>query len=630
MLFETVVTKRPEHLWFSPSCGPWSGWSTLNGSRSIQAWDDLQNCRLKHLEQIALGVVLLRFQVSCNRHMHWEQSQASLIFKLPYLSEIHQATLAVDFDMCTAGNLVDPQNGKHIKKGMTVLTTSPRVAESLKNKKCMGQHEHQVIEGSTVRDKQRINRSVFSESYPRKFARDMAKVLCKLQYPKEYPVKTVMCPNDAAVFVNEPALKRRRLLTQVKPKLSRSSEVTSDMLVKRRKLNGKQASLIAVEAWNKVFDKVDDLLPRVGKTRLDNPELLSEIQCLLPDKTVQFAIACRGSDRTIAPPPNMLSLEAPFRKCIFLKRGTTKIFAEDQWEKWSELSQRQRVRPSHACRINITVFACDAVTSPEAPGSKESRARDTSGSACEDQPGSSVPEPVAPPEMSQRRTPESNHDQDHGEPSIKNPETTNLTNESPDNQQTHNPDNADDTQNKSIHNFIHESVKNLPKSDQQMLAKIHKNLGHPSAERMGTIMLQQGFRPDIVKAARNYQCSICIQWTQPKSARPGSLKDDMYFNDRISIDGLTWTSNKGRTYHVYHVIDWATNFHMAHVAPSRTSQDAIQALMTMWLSWAGAPGEILVDVASYKVTISKVPPYPLKLTSKMGKPKGMGLFWIRC
>ena len=598
MLFETVVSRRPEHLWFSPSCGPWSGWSTLNGSRSIQAWDELQSCRMKHLEQIALGVVLLRFQVSCNRHMHWEQSQASLMFKLPYLSEIHQATLAVDFDMCTAGNLVDPQNGKHIKKGMTVLTTSPRVAESLKNKKCTGNHEHQVIEGSTVWDKQRVNRSVFSESYPRKFARDMAKVLCKLQYPKEIPVKPVMLPNDAAVFVNEPALKRRRLLTQARPKLSRSSEVTADMLVKRRKLNGKQSSLKALEAWNKVFDKVDDVLPRVGKTQLDNPELMSEIQYLLPDKTIQFVIACRGSDRTIAPPPNMLSREAPFRKCVFLKRGTTKIFVEDQWEKWTELSQRQRVRPSHACRINITVFACDAAPSPEATGSIESNVRDISGSACENQPSSSVPEPEASRDMSQSDISTNSPNQDQEEPSNQNAQPNNTDDESPHNIPSHNPipDHGNSTQ--SPNNFQHETVKGLSKSDQQMLAKIHKNLGHPSAERMSTIMLQQGFRPDMVKAARNYQCSICIQNSQPKSARPGSLKDDMDFNDRISIDGLTWTSNKGRTYHVYHVIDWATNFHMAHVAPSRTSEDAIQALMTMWLSWAGAPGEILVDAAS--------------------------------
>ena len=58
-----------------------------------------------------------------------------------------------------------------------------------------------------------------------------------------------------------------------------------------------------LEAWSQVFDKVDSELPRVGKRHLDNPELFSEIQSLMPDKEIKFAIACRGSDRTIAPPP---------------------------------------------------------------------------------------------------------------------------------------------------------------------------------------------------------------------------------------------------------------------------------------------------------------------------------------
>ena len=89
LLFETVVVKKPEHLWFSPSCGPWSGWSTLNGSRYryLQAWDDLQSSRMEHLEQVTLGIVLLRHQRSCNRRLHWEQSQASFMFKLPYLQK---------------------------------------------------------------------------------------------------------------------------------------------------------------------------------------------------------------------------------------------------------------------------------------------------------------------------------------------------------------------------------------------------------------------------------------------------------------------------------------------------------------------------------------------------------------
>ena len=110
----------------------------------------------------------------------------------------------------------------------------------------------------------------------------------------------------------------------------------------------------------------------------------------------------------------------------------------------------------------------------------------------------------------------------------------------------------------------HESFQSLPKEDQQLLAKIHKNLGHPSTERMSTILLQQGFRPEMGKASRNYQCSVCVQNSQPKNARPSAPKDDLDFNDSVSIDGLTWTNKKGRPFHLYHVLDWrqTSTWHM--------------------------------------------------------------------
>ena len=47
-LFTVLNTHRPRHVWFSPKCGPWSSWSNLNGSRSIESWDNLQQCRLQH------------------------------------------------------------------------------------------------------------------------------------------------------------------------------------------------------------------------------------------------------------------------------------------------------------------------------------------------------------------------------------------------------------------------------------------------------------------------------------------------------------------------------------------------------------------------------------------------------
>ena len=128
-LFRSLEQSSPRNLWYSPTCGPWSGWSNVNGSKSIQAWDELQNRRLHHLEQIALGIVLLRYQREKGHHFHWEQPISSMMFKLPYLTELHHYTQALEVDLCVAGNLKDPENGKPIKKGLTIMTTSERFVE---------------------------------------------------------------------------------------------------------------------------------------------------------------------------------------------------------------------------------------------------------------------------------------------------------------------------------------------------------------------------------------------------------------------------------------------------------------------------------------------------------------------
>jgi hypothetical protein len=144
--------------------------------------------------------------------------------------------------------------------------------KSLKDKKCQG---NQVIEGSVTIGDQRMNRHTFSESYPRKFARDMAKVLCRQTFPKERPFGFENCSEGAPTFVNEPALKRRRLMVQAKPKLARSSEVTANTTVKRRTLAGKQTVETVLDAWTKVFDQVDTILPRCG----DDPPKSLEPGC---------------------------------------------------------------------------------------------------------------------------------------------------------------------------------------------------------------------------------------------------------------------------------------------------------------------------------------------------------------
>jgi hypothetical protein len=188
-LFEVLIKHRPKHVWFSPKCGPWSGWSNLNGSRSIQSWDALQQSRLQHLDQIALGIVLLRYQRSQGNHFHWEQPQNSQMLRLPYLQEVRQHLIALEIDLCTAGDLIDPDTKLHMRKALTIMTSSKSLFHDMCGLKCSGKHEHQQIEGSCHVNGRTMNRSSFSENYPRKFARRVAKCLCKVRIPKESPYR---------------------------------------------------------------------------------------------------------------------------------------------------------------------------------------------------------------------------------------------------------------------------------------------------------------------------------------------------------------------------------------------------------------------------------------------------------
>ena len=117
-LFRKVVSCQPQHLWYSPTCGPWSSWSQLNESRSLESFQRIQQQRDDNLYQLAIGLVLYRHQVSCGRHMHWEQPAKSMMLRIPLLREIIQGTQIAEFDMCRVGLMRDPINQLLFKKGM--------------------------------------------------------------------------------------------------------------------------------------------------------------------------------------------------------------------------------------------------------------------------------------------------------------------------------------------------------------------------------------------------------------------------------------------------------------------------------------------------------------------------------
>ena len=103
------------------------------------------------------------------------------------------------------------------------------------------------------------------------------------------------------------------------------------------------------------------------------------------------------------------------------------------------------------------------------------------------------------------------------------------------------------------------------------------------------MLRQQGATPELQQAVFDMSCQVCATTQKPKIARPSTVKHELDFNDKIFVDGITWTSKSNKTFHFYHIIDQATNYHVAIPAPGRTAENAVRCLSESWLMWAGAP-----------------------------------------
>jgi hypothetical protein len=140
--------------------------------------------------------------------------------------------------------------------------------------------------------------------------------------------------------------------------------------------------------------------------------------------------------------------------------------------------------------------------------------------------------------------------------------------------------------------------KMLPKWEQQWLLRVHKNLGHPSNDRLVKALQMQGAHPGLVQAAQELACQICKSQEPPKSARPARLKPMLDFNHRIYLDGIDWTNSQGKTYHMYHILDAGSNYHVAVAAPAKSTESLIEIINKNWISWAGPPSELFIDAGT--------------------------------
>lgn len=473
VLFQDLREQDPMHVWYAPECGPWSAWSNLNQAKSLQGWLDVQNKRWENMDQLALGVVLLRHQRSKGNHLHWEQPSRSHMFQTPVLQEVYTKTVAAEFDMCNLGDLRDPENGKHMRKGMVILTTSPNMQSLLHGHRCKGNHEHQPIEGSTICQGQRVNRTTFTENYPRKFARRVAAHLTKPGVRREKPwewekhealASEIIEPHEKRRRISVRPAARSRLVREDRPKSEFEEQPPQRFRILQKGLgeNGDQ------EIWKSIIEQLTPNLPRVGKQEIQQEDIRTKIQQLIRDKVVKSVIGGRALTRTTGPIKHLVKGEAPFRRMVYIHRTTDKIHITP-WEAWEDLAKRKLVRTGFPSKVAITIFAANPHESIPVEAKRET------GSG----PGKSTELQELTPPLSGVEKPLSEIDAESD---------------------SHGP-----------------AFLNLSREDRSMLLKIHKNAGHPGPDKLAYMLRQcRAIDRNSSQQSQTYRVQLATSCQDPK------------------------------------------------------------------------------------------------------------------
>lgn len=433
------------------------------------------------------------------------------MLKVPCMQELLESLSLCQFDLCRLGNLKEPQSGIPIRKRLVVGTSSQALHRFLHGKLCRQEHQHYPIAGSTTWNNQSMPLSKFTECYPRRFARQIARVILG-DRNKESPI-----------YVNEsehPAKKRRL------------GEKTSAATIERMFPNIN---------WQTALSLADRTAPRVGVMVIEDGELINMVQKLCPKHTVKHLVLCRGTDRYTGPSKRVYQGEAPLRLRTCIRRRFEDIQVDEEWEAWERLTYKGLRRKGTPARVSMTVFASVRHEEPSSEASSHA-ARPPSADV-------EIPPIRERPEMV--------------ESVAKRPCTDDRLREGhTNNQEEEGQKQGEDKEREEQRTVIDLASKQhgpsflaLTREEQHWLLKLHRNLGHPGSMKLQEYCRQLGCDQRLVKAIEHLRCSTCLEASQPTIARPSAIHAAGDFGDNVSMDGFTWTNKQGTQFHVYHFVD---------------------------------------------------------------------------
>lgn len=138
----------------------------------------------------------------------------------------------------------------------------------------------------------------------------------------------------------------------------------------------------------------------------------------------------------------------------------------------------------------------------------------------------------------------------------------------------------------------------LPRDVKTALARLHRNLGHPHANELKTMIAMNGIKDEkIYDAIEGLHCDSCVRVKGPGRPEPSGVPHDVnwQFGDILQIDIFYTRDIRAASYIFLGIIDECTHLRMALRLNDRSPEEATHQFTTFWARAFGFPLKIKAD-----------------------------------
>jgi hypothetical protein len=132
--------------------------------------------------------------------------------------------------------------------------------------------------------------------------------------------------------------------------------------------------------------------------------------------------------------------------------------------------------------------------------------------------------------------------------------------------------------------------------NQKAIALLHRQLGHPSAQKLIVAVKQRDFPKEYVQVTRSYKCPTSWSKQEPKAVRVATLCKAPHFNHTIAI-GTFCVEWDGQKLGVLTVLDEYSRYEMDHRIIEETADMEIALLESSWMRSFGFPTHLRLDAS---------------------------------